>query len=60
MRESDVDGAVSRGTYRLVLELERGAEPIAGWIQAPDGATWPFVGWVMLVHALEAALAQDR
>ena len=43
----------------LVLELERGADPIAGRLTADDGAAWSFTGWLQLTEALEEAKAAD-
>jgi len=38
---------------RLVLELERGSEPIRGKITGPAGETREYVGWLALTNALE-------
>ena len=38
---------------RLVLELERGSEPIRGKITGPTGRTREYVGWLALTNALE-------
>ena len=42
---------------RLTLELDPGAEPIAGVIRnLTTGASWPFRGWLGLAVALEDVL----
>ena len=39
----------------LHLELDLASEPIEGEVQAADGASHPFVGWLGLTSALEHA-----
>jgi hypothetical protein len=40
---------------RLALELERGAEPIAGCLSDEAGRRREFLGWLELTRALEEA-----
>jgi hypothetical protein len=40
---------------RLVIEPDRGAEPIAGRLTAPDGHDVPFRGWLLLTTLIESA-----
>lgn len=41
---------------RLELELEPGAEPIAGRLSDETGAHWEFIGWLELATALDEAV----
>lgn len=45
----------ARDPIRLVLELDCGAEPIAGRLTAPDGDATPFRGWLLLATLIESA-----
>ena len=40
---------------KLSLELDLGAEPIAGRLLGADGTISPFVGWLELTQLLETA-----
>jgi hypothetical protein len=40
---------------RLVLELDRRADPIQGRLTAPDGHDTPFRGWLLLTALIESA-----
>jgi hypothetical protein len=40
---------------RLVIELDRGAEPIEGRLTAPYGHDVPFRGWLLLTTLIESA-----
>lgn len=40
---------------RITIELDPGAEPIAGRITVPSAAPCAFVGWMELVHAIDRA-----
>ena len=42
-------------TIRLVIELDRGAEPIKGRVMAPGGHETPFRGWLLLTTLIESA-----
>jgi hypothetical protein len=42
-------------TTRLVIELEDGVGPIAGWLHADEAGAKPFSGYMELIAALEAA-----
>jgi hypothetical protein len=42
-------------TIKVSVELEPGAEPLAGTIQVQDGTPRPFIGWIELTHAIEGA-----
>jgi hypothetical protein len=45
---------------RISIELDRGAEPLAGRITVPGTPPRAFVGWMELVHAIDSArLAWD-
>jgi hypothetical protein len=44
---------------RLAVELDRGAEPIAGRLRRADGSTSEFIGWLELTQALEDAQRQE-
>ena len=41
---------------RLTLELEHGADPIAGVLRDASGTGHPFVGWLGLAVALQRCL----
>jgi hypothetical protein len=48
---------------RVIVELERAENPISGTVQIESERDRPFVGWIGLLAALEAALGtggQDR
>ncbi|HUA43833.1 MAG TPA: hypothetical protein VMA77_01320 [Solirubrobacteraceae bacterium] len=45
---------------RLVLDLERGHDPVRGWLESPDGARERFEGLLELLVVLDAARAADR
>jgi hypothetical protein len=38
---------------RLVLEVERDADPIRGTVAEAQGSARPYVGWVALIGALD-------
>jgi hypothetical protein len=44
---------------RLVLDLERGRDPVRGWLQTPDGAREWFEGLLGLLAVLDAARASE-
>jgi hypothetical protein len=44
---------------RFTVELERGADPIRGSIEHPDGYRQPFWGWLELIEALQRAAADQ-
>lgn len=44
---------------RLTLDLERGADPIRGSIERPDGSRQPFWGWLQLMEEVRRAAAGD-
>jgi hypothetical protein len=45
---------------RLVLDLERGRDPVRGWLESPDGVRERFEGLLGLLVVLEAARGADR
>lgn len=45
----------TRDTIRLVIELDRGAEPIKGRVTAAGGHDTPFRGWLLLTALIESA-----
>ena len=45
---------------RLTLELESGADPIAGRIRDASGTAREFVGWLGLAEALERLFGPAR
>jgi len=46
---------MSAARIPVLLELDRGHEPIAGLLQQPPGThAQPFVGWLQLTELLEA------
>jgi len=50
-----------RRWVRVVLDLDRGADPVAGTLTDDSGAATPFTGWVGLTRAIELALTtEDR
>jgi hypothetical protein len=40
---------------RISIELDPGAEPVAGRITVPGAEPRAFVGWMELVHAIDSA-----
>jgi hypothetical protein len=40
-------------SLRLMLEVERDADPIRGTLTDPEGHERPYVGWVALISALD-------
>jgi hypothetical protein len=45
---------------RISIELDPGAEPVAGTITVSGAAPRAFVGWMELIHAIDRArLARD-
>ncbi len=44
---------------RVVLDLDRGSDPVAGTLTADSGAATPFTGWVGLTRAIELALTTE-
>jgi hypothetical protein len=44
------------GKLRIILEIERGSEPIAGTLTARDGEGREFCGWTALATTIEWAL----
>ena len=38
---------------RLILEVERDADPIRGTVADPGGPARPYVGWLALIGALD-------
>jgi hypothetical protein len=44
---------------RVIVELERRENPISGWVRSESEVDRPFVGWMGLLSALEAALGTD-
>lgn len=40
---------------RLSIELDPGAEPLAGTVQIQDEPRRPFIGWIELAHLVEQA-----
>jgi hypothetical protein len=44
---------------RVIVDLERHENPISGTVRGESEADRPFVGWVGLLAALEAALGTD-
>jgi hypothetical protein len=44
----------------LVLDLERGRDPVRGWLAGPDGVRERFEGLLGLLAALDAARSTDR
>jgi hypothetical protein len=49
----------SSGAARVVIELDLAADPIAGRIISPAGASRRFAGWLELMAALERARAAE-
>lgn len=47
-------GASSR--VRVILEVERSTEPIAGVVATDDGVPHSFCGWTALANAIAAVL----
>jgi hypothetical protein len=45
---------------RLVLDLERGRDPVRGWLESPDGVRERFEGLLELLVVLDAARGGDR
>jgi hypothetical protein len=45
---------------RVIVDLERRENPIGGTVRAESEPARPFVGWMGLLAALEAALGTDR
>ena len=45
---------------RLVLDLERGGDPVRGWLESPGGVRERFEGLLELLVVLDAARAADR
>lgn len=50
----------SEGPLRIVLELDRGGDPIRGQATGDDTSGSSFVGWVELVAAIEAMRAGEN
>jgi hypothetical protein len=44
---------------RVVLDLERGRDPVCGWVAGPNGVRERFEGLLGLLAALDAARAAD-
>lgn len=44
-----------RATTRLALSIEVDSDPISGSVSNAAGESQPFVGWIELVAAIEAA-----
>jgi hypothetical protein len=49
------DGVVTR----VIIDLERRENPIGGTVRAASEPARPFVGWMGLLAALEAALGTE-
>ena len=49
---------MARPAASIVLELDPGADPIAGQVRAPDQAPRAFTGWTGLFAALRAATGE--
>lgn len=61
MRTEPVAGRLARMTgNRVVLELEKGSEPIEGQVLRPDLPPKRFHGYMELIDALESARADDE
>ena len=43
----------------LVIELDRGSDPLSGRVRNQDGERRSFVGWLGLAHAIGRALEDD-
>lgn len=41
---------------KIILEIDRAADPITGRLQRKDGPIAEFTGWLELTQALEAAM----
>ena len=44
---------------RLVLDLERGPDPVRGWLEGPDGVRERFEGLLGLLAVLDAVRLAD-
>ena len=44
---------------RVVLDLDRTVDPVAGTLTDDSGSTAPFTGWIGLTRAIELALAAE-
>ena len=49
-----------RACLRVVLDLERGRDPVCGWLEPQNGVRERFEGLLGLLAALDAARAADR
>jgi hypothetical protein len=58
-REPGTIATVSSERIHVALEVERGVEPITGFLQTPSGGTQPFTGWLELTQLLEAIRASS-
>lgn len=45
---------------RLLLDLERGRDPVRGWLEGPDGVRERFEGLLGLLAVMDAARAVER
>lgn len=45
----------AKPSVKVSVELQAGAEPVAGTVQVEGGPTQPFIGWIELTHAIERA-----
>lgn len=45
----------AKPSVKVSVELQAGAEPVAGTVQVEGGPTQPFIGWIELAHAIERA-----
>jgi hypothetical protein len=53
-------GVQDEAVTRVVIDLERRENPIGGTVRAASEPARPFVGWMGLLAALEAALGTER
>jgi len=46
-------------TIRVVLDVERGGEPISGRVTGPDRGDHEFFGWTALASAIDRIVRED-
>ena len=52
--------SMGRGTAHINLAIEVDSDPISGCVSNGNQLAQPFIGWIELVEAIEAARASDH